>query len=159
MEAVLLVGAQASGKTSFYRQRFGETHERISLDVLGTRAREQEALNRCLASGRPFVVDNTNATAEGRARYIAPAKAHGVRVVGFFFRSQLKDLLARNNLRQGREKIPPAGVVATYKRLQPPSRAEGFDELFEVRLAPGGGFTVERAVEAATDAAGDGPRR
>ena len=158
MEAVLLIGAQASGKTAFYRQRFGQTHERISLDALGTRARGQDALARCLASGRPFVVDNTNATAAGRARYIAPAKTRGFRVVGFFFRSELKDLLARNNLREGREKIPPAGVVATYKRLEPPSKAEGFDDLFEVRIAPGGGFTVEPAVESRRDAAGDGPK-
>ncbi len=82
MEAVLLIGAQASGKTSFYRQRFAGTHERISLDALKTRGREQEALSRCLASGRPFVIDNTNATVAGRAPYIAVAKARGFRVAG-----------------------------------------------------------------------------
>lgn len=147
MEAVLLVGAQASGKTTFYRQRLAGTHERISLDLLKTRAREQEALSRCLASARPFVVDNTNATAAGRAAYIAAAKAHGFRVVGYFFRSELKDLLARNNRREGREKIPPAGVVATYKRMQPPSEAEGFDELHVVRVEPGGEFRVDPAPE------------
>ncbi len=143
MEAVLLVGAQASGKTSFYHQRFAGTHERISLDALKTRAREQKALSRCFASGRPFVIDNTNATSASRALYIAAAKTRGFRVVGYFFRSELKDLLARNNRREGRGKIPPAGVVATYKRMQPPSKDEGFDELYVVRIEPEGEFTVE----------------
>jgi predicted kinase len=142
VEAVLLVGAQASGKTTFYRRRFGQTHEWINRDTLGSPARERDAVARALASGRPFVLDRTNARAEDRALSIAAAKARGYRVIGYFFRSELKDLLARNNRREGREKIPPAGVVATFKRLQPPTAAEGYDELYEVTLAPGGEFVV-----------------
>jgi hypothetical protein len=38
-QAVIFVGMQASGKTSFYRQRFFETHLRISLDMARTRQR------------------------------------------------------------------------------------------------------------------------
>ena len=144
MEAVLLIGAQASGKTTFFQRRFAGTHERISRDLLGgSRARERDALVRALVSNRPFVVDNTNALAADRARYIAAAKERGFRVVGYFFRSELRDLLARNNRRIGREKIPVAGVIATHKRLQPPSAQEGFDALFEVRVTPDGDFAVE----------------
>ena len=40
MEAVILCGVQGSGKTTLYRDRFLETHARISLDLLRTRARE-----------------------------------------------------------------------------------------------------------------------
>ena len=147
MEAVLLVGAQASGKTTFYRQRFAQTHERISLDVLKTRSREKDAVVRCLASGRPFVVDNTNATAADRARYIGEAKPRGYRVIGYFFRSELPELLRRNNRREGREKVPPAALVATFKKLQPPSVTEGFDELYVVRIGPGDEFALEAIAE------------
>ena len=44
MEAVLLIGIQGSGKTTFYRERFADTHAHISLDVLKTRGRERDAL-------------------------------------------------------------------------------------------------------------------
>jgi len=143
MEAVLLIGAQASGKTTFYRRRFAGTHAWINRDTLGTPARERDALARVLASGQPWVLDRTNALAADRAKTIATAKERGFRVVGYFFRSELKELLARNSRRQGREKIPPAGVIATFKRLQPPTVAEGYDELYTVRVEPGGDFAVE----------------
>ena len=40
MEAVILCGLQGSGKTTLYRDRFIETHVRVSMDLLRTRARE-----------------------------------------------------------------------------------------------------------------------
>ncbi|MBL8896636.1 MAG: ATP-binding protein, partial [Planctomycetes bacterium] len=33
MEAVLLIGIPASGKSSFYAERFASTHLRINLDM------------------------------------------------------------------------------------------------------------------------------
>jgi predicted kinase len=36
MEAVLLVGIQGAGKSTFYQQRFFDTHVRINLDMLKT---------------------------------------------------------------------------------------------------------------------------
>ena len=39
MEAVVFTGIQASGKSTFYRERFFHTHLRISLDLLKTRGR------------------------------------------------------------------------------------------------------------------------
>jgi hypothetical protein len=43
----------------------------------------------CLDHQQPFVVDNTNPTAAERAVYIAPAKAAGFRVIGYFFQSNV----------------------------------------------------------------------
>ena len=51
MEAVILIGIQGSGKTTFYRQRFFETNVRISLDLVKTRRREQALLDVCLRTG------------------------------------------------------------------------------------------------------------
>ena len=50
-----------------YRDRFLETHARVSLDLLRTRAREAAFLKTCLETRMPFVVDNTNPTIEDRA--------------------------------------------------------------------------------------------
>src|SRR5215469_3038189 len=118
MEAVILVGIQGSGKTTFYRQRFFETHLRISLDLVKTRRREQALLEVCLRTGQRYVIDNTNVRARNRALYIASAKAAGFRVIGYFFETPLKEALRRNRLRSGRAVIPVRGVMGTLKRLE-----------------------------------------
>ena len=74
MEAVILCGVQGSGKTTLYRDRFLETHVRVSMDLLRTRAREAAFLKMCLETRMLFVVDNTNPTVADRARYVAPAR-------------------------------------------------------------------------------------
>ncbi|MFW6153886.1 MAG: hypothetical protein ACOC95_01590 [Planctomycetota bacterium] len=40
--------------------------------------------------------------------------------------------------------MPEAGVRATLARLVEPRRAEGFDELYYVRIGRRGGFHVEQ---------------
>jgi predicted kinase len=142
-EAVILIGIPGSGKSTFYRQRFAETHVRINLDMLRTRHREAAFLETCLATRQRFVVDNTNATAADRVRYIAPAKAAGFTGIGYYFESKLEVCLARNAGRAGDRCIPERGVRATAKRPERPSCAEGFDRLYYVRVDPTGGFTVE----------------
>jgi len=135
MEAVIFAGIQGSGKSTFYRERFFDTHVRVSLDLLGTRPREAAFLKTCLASGQRFVVDNTNPRAEDRAPYIAAAKAAGFRVVGYFFETPVKDAIRRNAKRAGKAAIPVPGVIGTFKKLQPPAWSEGFDELYGVTHA------------------------
>lgn len=143
MEAVVFIGIQASGKSTFYQRRFFQTHVRISLDMLKTRYREQVFLSACLLAKQPFVVDNTNAVASERARYIPAAKDAGFRITGYFFRTDVRSALARNQQRSGRAVIPVKGVLGTQKRLQPPKWEEGFDRLFQVSIDAGGEFVVE----------------
>jgi predicted kinase len=143
MEAVILVGIQASGKSTFYRQRFFDTHVRISRDQLKTRPRERLLLEACLLGKQPFVVDNTNVTAEERARYVAAARAAGFRVTGYFFRTEPRAAIARNKLREGKAVIPIPDILGTYKKLEEPRMEEGFDALFAVTVVEGGGFAVE----------------
>jgi predicted kinase len=112
MEAVLLIGIQGAGKSTFYRERFFDTHVRISLDLLRTGRRERTLLEACLATGQPLVVDNTNVTVAERARYIPPARAAGFRVVGYFFVPDSKGSRERNDRREGRRRVPPAGSSA-----------------------------------------------
>ena len=142
MEAVLFIGVQGSGKTTFYRERFFETHVRISRDMLRTRQRQKLLLSACLAAKQSFVVDDTNATKAGRVEWIAAARAAGFRVVGFYFRTTLGDAIRRNRQRPADRVVPAAGVGGTFKRLEPPARGEGFDELRIVEIGPGGSFAV-----------------
>src|SRR5262249_11933640 len=106
MEAIIFIGIQGTGKSSFYQARFFRTHVRISLDMLKTRNREQLLLRACIEGKQPFVIDNTNVTVTERARYIEPAKGAGFRVYGYYFKSNLRDALERNKGRTGLERIP-----------------------------------------------------
>ena len=143
MEAVILIGIQASGKSAFYLERFFETHVRINLDMLKNRRREQVLIEACIAAKQPFVVDNTNATREERARYIVPAKVAGLRVVGYYFESSLGGSIERNRGRTPARVVPDKAIAATYHRLQLPAIEEGFDHLYHVTMSAEGGFAVQ----------------
>ena len=142
MEAVLFAGLQASGKSSFYKDRFFTTHVRVNLDMLKTRFREGQLLEACLRTGQPFVVDNTNPTKEQRRVYIEAAKAANFRIVGYYFQSKVEDCKNRNEARPADERVPLAGLLGTYTKLELPSLDEGFDALFYVRFSEIG-FVVE----------------
>nr|HML49186.1 AAA family ATPase [Clostridia bacterium] len=143
VEMILFTGIQATGKSEFYKRYFYKTHIRINLDMLKTRHREKILVEACIAAKQPFVVDNTNPTAVDRQRYIAPAKSAGFKVVGYVFQSSVRDALARNGAREGREKVPQAAVLATHRKLEPSEYGEGFDALYTVRIDENGGFAVE----------------
>jgi predicted kinase len=142
MEAIVFIGIQGSGKSTFYRERFFDTHVRVSLDLLKTRNRERLILHACLTTGQRFVVDNTNPRPEDRAAYIAAAKEAHFRVIGYFFETAVRDALRRNARRSGGAVIPVPGVLGTYKRLARPAFAEGFDELHTVTHGENDAFVV-----------------
>ncbi len=141
---ILFIGAQGAGKTTLYRERFFHTHVRVSLDMLKTRHREHLLCSACLHMKQKFVVDNTNPTAVDRQRYIELAHGSGFQVIGYYFEATIDELLERNAKRQGEAKIPEVGVRATFGKLEKPAYAEGFDELFRVRVLPTGTFEIGR---------------
>jgi predicted kinase len=145
MEAIVFVGLQGAGKSTFYKERFFATHVRISMDLVRTRRRERGLMQACLSLGQRFVIDNTNPTAAERAVYLHAAKEARFRTVGYYFQSKVDDCLRRNASRTARERIPDRGVFGTAARTVVPSFAEGFDALFHVRSV-GTEFVVEERV-------------
>lgn len=148
MEVLIFTGLQASGKSSFYKERFFNTHVRINLDMLRTRNREERLLQACLEMKQPFVVDNTNPTAADRARYIEPARRANFRVVAYYFQPDVQGSRVRNDLRTGRARVPVGAIYGTVKRLEAPSWEEGFDAIYDVWVVDGG-FRVEERVREA----------
>ena len=138
MEAVVFCGIQASGKTTFYRERLLATHVRISLDLLRTRHRERAFLAACIETRQPFAVDNTNPTAIERRVYLEPALAAGFRATAYFFDVRPREAIDRNERRGRRERIPIPGLLGTYKRLEPPRPAERFTRVVCGRAGPRG---------------------
>jgi predicted kinase len=138
VECVILIGLPASGKSTFFRERFAATHDHVSKDLLRNnrrpQRRQEQLIAESLASGRSVVVDNTNASVAVRAPLIAAARAHGAEVVGFVFVAEAADALRRNRARQGRERVPDVAIFTVRKRFEPPTLTEGFDRLFEVKV-------------------------
>lgn len=130
--AYLMMGIQGSGKSTFCAKYLLDA-TRINLDTLHTRNKEALLIADCQATGVDYVVDNTNPTREDRARYIPAAKNAGYHVVGYFMQSQLQECIRRNDLRKGKEKIPAKAIAMTSNKLEMPSSAEGFDELYFVK--------------------------
>ena len=138
MECVILIGLPASGKSTFFRERFAGTHDHVSKDLLRNNRRperrQEQLIEASLASGRSVVVDNTNPSVAVRAPLIAVARKHGAGVVGYFFQTEAGDALRRNRARDGRERVPDVAIFTVRKRLEPPTAAEGFDQLYLVRM-------------------------
>jgi predicted kinase len=133
----MLIGLQASGKSTFYRVRFQDTHTHVSNDNFQNnrnKERRTEALiSRSLAEGRSVVVDNTHPSRASRRPVIESARAHGARVIGYYFESRVDACLSRNEARDAASRVPPVAIYSTVNALEHPSLDEGFDELWFVR--------------------------
>jgi predicted kinase len=135
MQAIILIGVQACGKSTFFKRHFVDTHLRLNLDMLKTRHRETLLLEALIGAKQPFVVDNTNPSKEERARYIEPARAAGFEVVGYYFSSRVREALERNSARLDAARVPDAAIFGTAGRLERPEYSEGFDVLHYVQIA------------------------
>ncbi|MEO5953002.1 MAG: AAA family ATPase [Chloroflexia bacterium] len=147
MQAIIFTGLQASGKSTFYRERFLNTHIRLNLDMLRTRTRESILLRACLEAKQPFVIDNTNPSMADRARYIEPALAAQFSVIGYYFLPEPTACIARNAARPKEQRVPNVAIYGAVKRMQPPTMSEGFTEIYAVRVAPFNTFVVEPLVD------------
>jgi predicted kinase len=138
VELVILVGLQASGKSTFFRERFAATHEHVSKDLFpnnrNRNGRQAQLIEDALGTGTSVVVDNTNPTVEDRRTLIELGRRFGARIVGHYFDSTVRECIERNRLRAGRARVPDVAIYTTASRLVPPSYSEGFDRLFRVRL-------------------------
>jgi predicted kinase len=148
MECVILIGLPASGKSTFFRERFAATHDHVSKDLLRNnrrpQRRQEHLIAESLAGGRSVVVDNTNPTVGVRAPLIEVARTHGADVVGYYFLTDARDALRRNRAREGRDRVPDVAIFTVRKHLQPPTPGEGFDRLYAVTMIEAEGrFHVE----------------
>ncbi|HYF81757.1 MAG TPA: ATP-binding protein [Clostridia bacterium] len=143
MEIVIFIGMQASGKSTYFKEHFFMTHIRVNLDMLKTRNKERILIEACMKAKQSFVVDNTNPTVEDRRGYIEAAKEAGVKVVGYYFQSDIAECIERNNARIDKEKVPVIALRRTHSKLQLPTYDEGFDELYHVKISETNEFVVE----------------
>lgn len=145
-QVVILIGLQASGKSTFYRQRLAATHVHVSKDnfrnARNRQRRQLQMIGAALAANRDVAVDNTNPSPGEWQPIIEAAKVHGARVVGCWFAPDLPASLARNAARPSETRVPAVGLYATIKRLRRPTPDDGFDALYTVAFDGAGGFTL-----------------
>ena len=141
-EAIIFIGIQASGKSSYYRQCFSG-YEHINLDTLHTRNKENLLIIECIQEGKSFVVDNTNPTMQDREKYIRLAKENGYSVYGYYFKSAIADCMERNRQREGKARVPDKALVCTHSKLELPKLVEGFQKLYYVQIVDGKFVTEE----------------
>lgn len=143
MQAVILMGLQACGKSTFYKENFADTHIRLNLDMLKTRYREQILLKACIEAKQKFVVDNTNPCKADREKYITIAKSNHFEVIGYYFKSSIALALERNQKRKGKACISERAILGTFQKIEIPDYSEGFDQLYYVKIGNENLFIVE----------------
>lgn len=141
----VLVGLQASGKSTFYRERLAGRCDLVSKDLFPRGARRKQArqmrlVEEALAAGRSVAVDNTNPSPEDWRPLVAAGHAHGAVVLAYWFPPDLVGSLRRNAGRAGRDRVPGVGIRATFGRLRRPAAGDGFDAVYDVRFDGRGGF-------------------
>lgn len=149
MDLVILVGLQASGKTTYRETTFDGSHVVVSKDLMGRSstnksARQEWLIREALSNGKSVVVDNTNPSIEDRAPLIAIGREYGARVILYHFKSTREQSLDRNSKRYGRARVPYVAIASTLKRFESPTRVEGFDECYEVVWGPNRTFIKAR---------------
>lgn len=156
MELIIFIGLQASGKSTFFRQKFAATHEHISKDLMprkGKEQRQQQLIETALQSGKSIVVDNTNPSPIDRAGIIQQGKQYQATIIGYYFSSVVDECMQRNLQREGKALVPDVGFYSTVKKLEQPDYTEGFDRLFYVRIGDDNDFIINPWGEELTDGA------
>lgn len=135
MQLIIFTGLQASGKSSFYRDNYFNSHVRISMEMLNSsKSKEQKLIEGCIAAKLPCVIDNTNLTVAHRARYIKLFRSAGYEIHSYFFDSLIEDCLSRNSIRKDKEPIPVVAIRTANKKITIPTLEEGIQKVFLVNV-------------------------
>ena len=138
MEMIILIGLQASGKSTFYRTHFAATHEHISKDLLreskNKNKKQAELIENAFQEQRSVVIDNTNVTIQDRLALIDLGRRYGAMIIGYYFQPDVPGSRKRNTQRSGKAQVPDVAIFTTAHKLNPPSYEEGFDRLYNVSI-------------------------
>lgn len=147
MELVILMGLQASGKSTFFCDYLAATHVLVSKDLMRNNKnksrRQIQLIENALQAGHSVAVDNTNPEVLDRRPLIDIGRTYNAQIIGYYFESIVSDCLARNQKRSGQSQVPDIAIYATIKKMVLPSYGEGFERLFSARIAENFTFEVK----------------
>jgi predicted kinase len=123
----ILIGLQASGKSTFCNLHLKHSHTILNLDTIKTRKKETQLLNEAIQQNLNIVIDNTNPTKESRKSYINIAKQHNYFLEAYYFDVSIEICKKQNSERD--RKVPLIALYTTNKKIEQPSLDEGFDKI------------------------------
>ncbi|CAO3608788.1 unnamed protein product [Cunninghamella echinulata] len=133
-ELILLIGAPASGKSSFAQKYIiPNDYEYINQDTLKTKAKCINACEKALKEEKSAVIDNTNSTVEARSQFIKVAKKYNIPVRCFMFTADIELCKHNNYYRSIYKKERPLLSEIVFRvyssQYQPPTLKEGFSKI------------------------------
>jgi len=141
-ELIVMVGMQASGKSSFVRKYLvPKGYVRINRDTLKTQEKCVSEAKKALSSGSSVVIDNTNPDVASRNKYIAIANQSGIPCRCFVMTTPRKLAEHLNVFREiisgGKApRIPDIAYNVYQKKYKEPTAAEGFTQIHKCNFIP-----------------------
>lgn len=135
MEMIVFAGLPGSGKSTYYKEHYFNTHLRISNDLLKTKNRTKRLLDFCKETEMSFVVDNTCTTKNVRKQFLDFCETIDgeVKKICIYFDTPVEVCIERNEKRKGPDKVPVAAIFHKLKEFEIPEIEEGFDEMIVIK--------------------------
>ena len=144
LELIIFCGSPGAGKSSFYWDVLKPRgYERVNQDILKTRDRCLKVARDHLTARESVVVDNTNASVETRAHWIKLARDFKIpiRCIRFTAPTRLcehndavRALNSQDTNPENRTMLPGIAFKSYMQRFQPPTLAEGFQDLTDIHF-------------------------
>jgi bifunctional polynucleotide phosphatase/kinase len=135
---VIMVGAQASGKSTFCRKYLREYIHMSNDTFSGTSTAFKKELEAQLKAGKRVVIDNTNPTVDSRSKWLKIAAKCGVTCAVVYMGTTDDRLSVEHMLKLrdilGIQHVPIIALRTFYKKLEKPTMEEGFDTLVKIPL-------------------------
>ena len=144
LELVIFCGSPGAGKSSFFWDVLKpQGYERVNQDLLKTRDRCLKVARDYLTAAESVVVDNTNASVETRAHWIKLAHEFKIpiRCIRFTAPTRLcehndavRALNSQDTNPENRTMLPGIAFKSFMQRFQPPTLAEGFQDVTDIHF-------------------------
>lgn len=123
-EIIILVGIQASGKSTFAEKKFGNSNKYKILngDILKSLPKMIKEAKKYLNDGFSVIFDSTNGKKENRKKIIDLAKEYNISVRCFLFHMDIKDAIEWNKFRNN--EVPKIALYTFNKYFEPPTNDE-----------------------------------
>jgi bifunctional polynucleotide phosphatase/kinase len=142
-EIVITVGFPGCGKTTFAMNNFTNSngYTRINMDLIKSKSKIKKMIITSLENGKSIIIDNTNSTKKTRKEYIDYSKKYKIPIRCYYFDSSLDFCNHMNHFRTQINKndislVPKVAYHVYNKKLEKPSKQEGFNEITTISFQP-----------------------
>jgi len=143
-----MIGAPGCGKSYYIKQHLKNNEIVISRDAIRFSmlkdtdayfSKEKQVynefirqINAAIADDRDFYVDQTSLNRGARAKLFSHLERKPNKIIAIYMNAPLEKILYQNSLRTGRALVPEDAVINMFNSIEKPTKAEGFDEIWEV---------------------------